>query len=182
MDGGAKPVIEAKKKPRIHTTLTFQRERLIDICMDLGPLMRMHDAEIWPTRTWGPKGRVKFNLVKYLTLETQGILHIITARTPKGSIVGYCFEAVQLDDHYGMPSAINCGFFLREEYRVGKGLSLKKHPAYQFLAAREQMLDDFKVERRRMAVKVWLDFGPLLKLFGYSPDMMQFQKIARVGD
>ncbi len=175
----SKPAARGERKI-IHAKITFQRERLADICTDLGPLMRLHDAEIWPTRTWGPPGRVKFNIIKYLTLEQQGILHIITARTGAGRLIGYCFEALEIDDHYGMRGAINCGIFLQKEYRAGKGLSLRKHPAYRLLRERERMLDEFKAERRRMAVKVWLDFGPVLKHFGYEPDMIQYQKIADV--
>ena len=170
----------AEKRP--HVKIVFQRERLVDICMDLGPLMRMHDAEVWPSRTWGPSKAVKFNLPKYLILENNGILKVITARTGAGRLIGYCFEALEIDDHYGIRGAINCGFYLHRDYRVGKGLSIRKHPAYRFLRERERLLDEAKAERRRMGTKLWIDFGPILKLLGYDDDMIQYQKIASSGD
>lgn len=170
------------KKPveRIHTKITFQRERLIEMCTEMGTLMKLHDAEIWPNRKWGTK--VKFNLGKYLIIEQQNQLAVLTARTGAGTLIGYCLEHCAIDDHYGMPASVNCGFFLRKEYRVGKSLSLRKHPAYRFLAERERMLDACKAQRRRIGVKVWLDFGPILKHFGYDPDMTQYQKIAEFED
>lgn len=174
--------VAVREPPRkIRTKITFQRERLADICMDMGPLLRAHDAEVWPSRTWGPPAP-KFNLMKYLTLEQQGLLFIITARTGQGRLIGYCLELLEIDDHYGMKSALNVGFYLHKDYRAGRGLSIRKHPAYRFLRERERFLDEAKSERRRIGAKVWLDFGPILKLFGYKPDMIMFQKIAETED
>ena len=162
---------------RIRTKILYAREKLIDIITEMGPLMRAHDAEVWPGRKWGPRG-VKFNVLKYLNLEAQGILKVITARTGSGRLIGYCLEALELDDHYGMRGSINCGFFLHRDFRVGKGLSLRKHPGYRLLLERERLLDEVKAERRRIGVKVWIDFGPLLKRLGYEPDMIQYVKMA----
>jgi hypothetical protein len=164
---------DATSAPR--PEVSFCRERFIDIVTELGPLMRLHDAEIWPSREWGPKGAVRFNVVQYLMLGQRGALHIITARA-EGALVGYCFEAIEPDDHYGMLGSVNCGFFLKKEYRAGPGLAFRRHGACRFLAERERLLDELKVERRRIGVKTWLDFGPLLKLFGYEPDMIQYHK------
>lgn len=161
--------------PAMPPRLTFARERFIDMVTEMGPLMRLHDAEIWPGRTWG--GAVQFNLPKYLNLAGRGVLYCIGARADR-ALVGYCLEAIEPDDHYGMLGSVNAGFFLMKEHRGGPGLAFRRHGAFRFLAAREQLLDDLKVERRRMGVKMWLDFGPLLKLFGYAPDMIQYQKMA----
>lgn len=171
-----KPAPEPAAPKRIRTKITYQRERFVDVVTDMGPMMRAHDAEVWPHRTWGPRG-VKFNVLKYLALENNGILKVITARTGSGRMIGYCLEALELDDHYGMRSSINCGFFLHKDYRVGKGLSLRKHPGYRLLLERERLLNENKIERRRIGVKVWIDFGALLKRLGYEPDMIQYQRI-----
>lgn len=176
MPDGSAATISPNVSKHISVTVTFHRERLADICCDMGPLMRRHDREIWPGRKWGPRNRVKFNLVKYLSLEAQGILHVIAARCG-GRLVGYCLEALEIDDHYGVRGAINCGIFLHPDYRGGKGLSIRRSPGFRMIQEREKLLDDAKAERRRIGVKMWKDFGAILRLFGYEPDMMQYQKI-----
>lgn len=164
----------APPQKRIHTKIVFQRERFADIVTDLGPLMRLHDREIWPGRKWG---KLQPNIVQYLSMEQQGILHVLTARTGNGRLIGYSMEIVVLDLHFGIKSALNDTIFLHPDYRVGKGLSLRKHPGMRLLRERERMLDDMKVERRRISAKAWLMFGPLLERMGYEAEAVIYHRI-----
>src|ERR1043166_6320102 len=90
------PAEAAEPKKRIRAKIVYQRETFASILPDLGPLWRRHDRELWPDRAWG---KLAPNVVQYLHLESQGILHIVTARTG-GKLIGYCFELVLFDMHY----------------------------------------------------------------------------------
>lgn len=166
----------AAPRPRIRTKIVFAVERFEDTLNDIGPLARLHDKELWPQRQWGPLALANR---AYLDLEARNQLLVLTARTGSGRLIGYCFDVVLAGSlHYAKTShAHNDTIFLHPDYRVGKGLSLKKQPGYRFLAFRERELDKRQVERRRIDPKMWRDFGPILKRFGYEPEATIYARI-----
>lgn len=172
---------EATTRLRKRAKIVFQRERFADIVTDLGALWRRHDLELWPKRNWG---RLRPNIVQYLQLEAQSMLHIVTAREggSRGKIIGYCFELVLMDMHYAeTKSSVNDLIYLHPDYRIapkGDGLSLRRHPAMRLMREREKLLDDLKVTRRRIDFKAWRNFGPALKALGYEIEAVRYQKIA----
>lgn len=180
MPDGAQPLpafpprIKVPRKA-VHTPVTFQRERFAEMCVDLGPLARRHDREMWPNRKWG---RLKINVPAYMQMEAGGVLHMLTARAGR-VLVGYCFEIIMHDLTYDVRSSLGEHIYLHPDYRVSEGLSVRKTNGYRFLEAREKMLDEMKVERRRVSTKAWLMFGPLLEMFGYQPEAVVFYRISK---
>lgn len=164
---------DADKPRKIRTKITFQREKFVDLLLEIGPLFRLHDAEIWPDRTWG---MLKPDIVRYLTMEQGGILHVLAARTGGGRLIGYNIEIVTRSLHYDLIEGLSDTVYLLPAYRTGKGLSIRKSPGFRLLQARERMLDEMKVVRRRISTKVWLNFGPLLELLGYKPEATIYLK------
>jgi hypothetical protein len=164
---------EAPKK-RIRTRIVFQRERFIDIVTDLGPLFRRHDTELWPRREWGP---LCPDIVRYLTLDAGNALLLITARAGL-RLIGYSVDILAPDLHYAKTKqAQNDLIWLHPDFRTGRGLSISKQPGYRLLEEREKMLDELGIVRRRINVKIWKDFGPLLKKLGYTPELIGWQRV-----
>lgn len=177
------PAETAEPRKRIRTKISFHREKFSTILPDLGPLWRTHDRELWPDRAWG---KLAPNIVQYLRLEAEGVLHIVTARAGR-KLIGYCFELVVFDMHYSETrSSVNDLVFLHPDYRIGKrddGLTLKHHPAMRLMREREKMLDDLgkppnaPVARRRIDFKAWRNFGPALGALGYRVEAVRYQRV-----
>lgn len=167
---------KTKSLPRPDTTVTFQRERFAEIVTELGPLIKEHDKELWPHRKWGP---LLLNTVQYLEMEHAGVLFVLTARNEMRELVGYCFEIVLPGSlHYAKTKhSLNDTIYLHHDYREGKGLSVKQSPGFKFLEAREWLLDDLRVERRRMDFKAQRDFGELMVKLGYEYEGPIYQKV-----
>lgn len=177
MDGASAIIHQKAPVPTIDRTVTFRRESLLDIMMDLGPLFRMHDRELWPQRNWG---KIRPNFPFYMQLEANGVLHIIAARNSKDRLVGYCAEMVTMDEKYAVKQSRNNMFYMHPDYRRGVGLSIKKSPGIRMLLERENMLDDLKVVRRLMETKMAVMFGPILERLGYTQAAIIYQKIGKV--
>lgn len=181
MDGAELPVLPRTHRERTavkHVPITFQRERFNDICIDLGPLFRKHDRELWPNRKWG---KICPDIARYIQMENAGILQILTARANGRTLVGYSFDFIMVDLIYGILSCVNEKLFLHPDYRTGEGLSITASPGFKFLKRREEMLDEMKIVRRRFSVKSWMMFGPLLERLGYEPEEVLFYKIVQEG-
>ena len=161
-------------RKRIRTRIAFKRERFIDCWMELGPLFRKHDAELWPRREWGPLAP---DIVKYLTLDHQNALLLITARAGN-RLIGYSVDILMPDLHYATTKqAQNDLVWLHPDFRTGRGLSIKKQPGYRLLEERERMLDELGIVRRRINSKAWKNFGPLLKKLGYGVELIGYQRV-----
>jgi hypothetical protein len=174
---GASAIVPAKETAAPNDrAVTFRREGLLDVMMDLGPLFRMHDREVYPKRNWG---KIRPNFPFYMQMEAQGVLHIIAARS-KGKLVGYCAEMVTMDEKHAVKQSRNNMFFLHPDYRKGVGLSVMKSPGVRMLIEREALLDDLKVVRRLMETKMHVMFGPLLERLGYSSGAVIYEKIGNV--
>lgn len=191
------PEPAAEPRKRIRTKIVFAREALAAVVQDMGALWRLHDRELWPDRTWGPEDP-DVDVLRYLRLEHDGKqpgaiqqLHVITARTGKGRLIGYCFEIVSTDPHFRTTSCSVCDLiYLHPDYRAGKSLGLRHQPGIRLLRERERLLDDLKVVRRRIDFKLWRHGRPktrsfailmervLVDLFGYEPEALRFQKIS----
>ena len=182
-----KPAPAPAAPKRIRAKITYQRERFADIWHELGPLIARHDREIWSAERrsgfGGEWGKLTPDIQRYLNMEAVNppLLHINTARTGNGRLIGYAADLVTVGLHYRSMEALSDTVWLHPDYRVGKGLSIKKHPGFRLLLARERMLDQMKVERRRIAPKVWIDFGPVLKLLGYEPEATVYLKVVPQG-
>ena len=142
--------------------------------MELGPLLRKHDAEIMAKRQWGP---LCIDLPRYLALEQQNMLLLITVRAGT-RLVGYSIDVISRDLEYAKtPLAMNQLIWLHPDFRTGRGLSLVRQPGFQLLMIREKMLDDLKITRRKMTAMVWHNFGPLLKKLGYELEHVGYQRV-----
>lgn len=164
--------------------LTFRRERLSDIWMEVGPLMLQHDAEIWPPERkaeyGGSWGKLEPDIQRCFQLENPEAqaLFIVTARNAEGELVGYTSDIIARGLHFKNSIESVCDtVYLRPDYRRGHSLSIRSHPGFQLLKAREQLLDDHGAERRRITTKLWIEFGALLALLGYKPEATVHLKV-----
>lgn len=139
--------------------------------MDLGPLFRLHDKEMWPNRTWGD---INPNWMHYLTLEANRLFHVLAVRNAACRLVGYCGEVLMMDNHYGVPTSLCDMLFIHPEYRGGEGMV---SAGYRLLREREKMLDELKIVRRLIRPKHVKMFGPILERMGYEQVAYEFQKI-----
>lgn len=181
MDGSA-PARMAQTPKRIHAKITYQRELFRDIWHEVGRLFILHDKDVWPNRTWGPLAP---DVLGYLTLEQQNKLAIITARAGTAKrLIGYTFDVVTAGHlHYSKTSHAHCDLvWMHSDYRVGKGLSVRKSPGFRLLQERERMLDGLKIVRRRIDPKIHRNFGGLLRILGYAPEAIIHQKIVLAED
>ncbi len=173
--------LKAREETRPATTikpgkrkLTFKKERFADIWTEIGPLFRLHYREIAQDKAAIPLAP---DLVRYLTMEGQGILHIVTARHGT-RLVGYVFYIVTFGLHYARTIHAQTDLtYLHPNYRFGRGLSLRKSSGFRLLQAGERMLDDLKVEKRRGNVKLARDFGRLYEELGYRPEEIIYSKL-----
>ncbi len=100
----------------------------------------------------------------YAKLEAVGILHVVTARTDDGAVIGYHVSMVTPHMHYkdaGM-FAFTDMYFTRPEYRTG-GLGAK------LLCFLEKSLKERGVRKAYLSHKVAHDRGKLFQALGWQP-------------
>ena len=104
-------------------SVTYQKERFIDIMAELPPLFVAHDHEVHTEKEALP---LNPHWAGYLTSEQRGSLHIVTARD-NGKLVGYVFLFVNLSFQISRLIAITDLIYLAPEYRRGfEGVKMLK--------------------------------------------------------
>lgn len=113
--------------------ITFQAEKLMDVREEVWPLLLRHWDEIALNKDAVP---LNPDWDTYGVLETQGMLHVTTARSDAGEIVGYASYVIVPNLHYKtMMVADGDIFYLAPEHRRGTtGLRLLRETEKHILA------------------------------------------------
>ncbi len=151
-------------------SITYQVEKLVKILPEVTELIKEHWKEIAHDQD---KIKLNPNWGKYIELEQQNIIHIITVRE-KRKIIGYnCFIVMPHLHHRDHIFAVNDVLFLKKEYRKGMvGIKLIKRS--------EQYLSLLNVSKIYITSKVNTTLGKLLPRLGYEKEEENYSKY--IGD
>lgn len=145
----------------------FAVEKYAQIMDEMELLLRRHWEEVALNRDAVP---LDIDRDKYLALEDQGVLHIITARDGS-KLVGYHVAMIANHLHYKTTlHGITDVYFLAPEYRYG-GIG------YKMIAKVEEEMKALGVKKLFTAVKLHLDHGPLFEALGYKPVERLYSKM-----
>jgi GNAT superfamily N-acetyltransferase len=141
-------------------TLVFQPEKLADVKAEAMALIERHWREVALDQDTVP---LDPDWQMYDKLEAAGVLHIITARTQGGKLVGYSAYLVTGNLHYrSLRVAETDIFYLDPSVRKGfAGLKL--------IRTAEHYLASVGVNKVVSKVKLHVDVGPVFERMGYRP-------------
>ncbi len=97
--------------------INVAKEKLVDCLTELSPLLSNHWCEVEHDKEAVP---LNPDFLTYLTLEAEGNLMLVTARD-NGEIVGYMWDIVAINLHYGKLYSVNDVLYVSPTQR-GKGL------------------------------------------------------------
>ena len=139
--------------------MKYQVEKWSDCVSEMKPLWPLHWEEVA-----NDKDKIKLNLWNeaYEMMSKTGELHVVTARTGKGNLVGYHYSIVRPHLHYkDSLTAYTDVYFLLPEYRKGmNGVNL-----FKFV---EKSLKERNVQKMYTASKVKLDKSILFERLGWT--------------
>lgn len=153
---------------------TFQRERVFEVWDEAERLFALHYEEL----TFG-KGVIRLapDRRRYEKLDADNSLEVYTARED-GKLVGYAAFFVMPHPHYMHNLyAMNDVFYLDPEKRTDPWLGfrfLKYIDAH--LTGDDQIVP---IDAIKWHVKVFRDFGPMLRRLGYEPEETIWSKVRK---
>lgn len=137
--------------------MQLQQETLSQFLPEALPLLTAHWQEIAVNIDTVP---LHINTALYEALDTNGALHITTARED-GKLVGYAVYIVGKNLHYDVLMAESDVFFLLPAYRKG-------FAGLRMLRSAERHLECIGVQRIVQRCKVAHDCGILFERMGYT--------------
>lgn len=143
-------------------SLTYQKERFVDIMIELPPLFQKHWEEIAAN-----KDVIKLDPAwdEYCELDRINRLHIITIRDGT-KLVGYFFGLVKGHLHYKTSlTAWSDIFYLLPEYKKGLAAGVRLR---RLIREAEKMFRVLKVQKVYMVTKKAHDLSRLLEREGYK--------------
>lgn len=140
-------------------SITFQTETLAEFLPDAGPLLERHWQEVG---TCPNSHALLINVPIYEAVESIGGLHIITARTLHGTLIGYAIYFVQDYPHVqGLRMAQSDAVYLLPEWRKGfTGLRLLQEAEYALKSNGVGFINQVCTHKK--------DFSCILKRMGYT--------------
>lgn len=152
-------------------SLRFQWEKFSKIVRELIPLWQRHWEEIALDRSVVP---LDPDFDSYYRLENDRLLHVLTARSHAGELVGYTFNIIGPHLHYQSTRTAHTDmFWLAPEYRHGwRGFRLLKYTLAGLKRRGVRMHTiNFKLGFQDGRV------GKLLKRLGYAPTDIIMRKL-----
>lgn len=153
-------------------TITFQKEMFVSIMPELPVLFYEHWKEVAVDRD---KIALDIDWARYVSMEAQGILHVMTARDD-GVLIGYYTALVMTHLHFKQSrTAWSDMVFLLAPYRkTGKGLLTT---GYLLICAAEKMLKNLRVEKSYLVTTTIVPVNILTKRLKYRPGEEMYSKL-----
>jgi hypothetical protein len=150
---------------------TFQQERFIDIIQEAFPLIKEHKDEVG---IFKDKIRLFIDIAKYIILEHQNKLFILSCRDENKELIGYTCFIVDTHLHYrDKLVAVNDALFLQKEHR--KGLL-----GYKLIKKSEEELIKLGVHIISWRSKLGEhDFSLLMTKLNYIPNEITYIKLVK---
>jgi len=149
--------------------MRFQREEWSKTLPELRPLF----AHLWDDVALD-KDRFVAECAedKYGQLETNGVLHLVVARTEEGKIAGYHLSFVNENGHYQGAGlmAFTDMYFVKPEFR-------KANIGLQLFSAVEESLRAVGVVKIYSSHKLHKDRSAMMKVLGYKPTDLIYTKV-----
>lgn len=149
---------------------TYQREYLDDVLEELEPLLQLHYEEVC---FYKDKLELKPAYDLYRILESLGTIHIYTARTEEGELVGYAVSLIQKNLHYSDHGyAVNDVLYVAEDHR-------HTDLAPTLISNLEKEFKEMGVSVMTFHMKTYKTFEKLMDTLGFEKQEYLFGKFIK---
>lgn len=149
---------------------TYQRELFNDVIEEMKPLLELHYEEVC---FYKDKLDLNPDYHLYEVLESVGALHLFTARTEEGELVGYIATLIQKNLHYSDHIyAVNDVIYVDEKHR-------HTEVASTMISKLEEELKTFGVSVMTFHMKTFKTFETLMKSLGFEKQEFMYGKFIK---